>query len=423
VAGRAGGVPVDDTARVVGDAAGALAYVRDMEARRHTLGFAIDGVVIKVDAFNQRAELGATAKAPRWAVAYKFAAEERTTLVRAIVVHPGRSGKVTPFAVLQPIFVGGATISLATLNNADDVVRKDIRERDTVFVRRAGDVRPEVVGPVLALRPPDSVPWPFPARCPSCDTALVRAAGEADWRCPNRRGCSAQSEGWLMHFAETLEIDGIGYATAAALADSGLARDPGDLFTLDAQQLAALPGYKEKSIAKLLRNIDRGRQQPLWRLLVALNIRNVGPEKARILTRAFPSLLRLAQATTEELESAEGIGPTLAAAVREWFAAPENLELVDKLQRGGMRLEADAGPSGPLAGKIVVLTGTFAALSREAAEKRAEQAGAVVAGSVSKRTSFVVAGSDPGATKLGRAQQLGIEIIDEAEFLRRLEAP
>jgi DNA ligase (NAD+) len=397
-----------------------MSYVGELAARRHALGHAIDGAVIKVDDVRLRGELGATARAPRWAVAYKLAAEERTTLCKAIVVHTGRSGKVTPFAVLEPIFVGGATVSLATLNNEDDVRRKDIRERDVVFVRRAGDVRPEVVAPVLERRPPDSAPWQFPSQCPSCATPLVRAPGEADWRCPNRRGCPSQSVEWLMHFAETLEIDGIGYATAHSLIDGGLVRDPADLFALDAEKLATRPGFQQRSIEKLLARIDRGRRQPLWRLVVALNIRNVGPEKARILVRAFPSLAKLAAATAEDLSRAEGIGPTLAAAVSEWFAAPDNGALVEKLAAGGVTVEDALAPAGPLAGKVVVLTGDLASLSREAAEKRVEAAGGVVAGSVGKRTSFVVVGENPGATKLGRAQKLGIETIDEAELLRRL---
>jgi DNA ligase (NAD+) len=415
----AAGIPVDATLRVVDSADEVLAYVTEMQARRRTLPFDIDGVVIKVDRFAARDELGATAKAPRWAVAYKFPAEERTTRLRHIVVNTGRSGKVTPFAVLDPVFVGGATISLANLNNEDDVARKDFREGDLVVVRRAGDVRPEVVAPVIEERPPGAQPWPFPRRCPSCDAELVRKAGEADWRCPNRRGCPSQTIMWLDHFAEVLEIVGLGFRTAGALLEQGLIRDPGDLFALDRATLTSLPGVGDKSADKLLASIDRARRQPLWRVLVALNIRHVGPTTARTLARAFPSLPRLAAATIDELERAEGIGSVVAGSVRDWFADADNAALVAKMVAGGVRAEAEAA-TGPLAGKTIVLTGELDSMSREEAIKRAEAAGAAVAGSVSKRTDFVVAGRDAGATKTKRAQELGTEIIDEQEFLRRL---
>jgi DNA ligase (NAD+) len=413
------GLPVDTTARAVAGADEALAYVAEMQARRHALPFDIDGVVIKVDAFAARDELGATARAPRWAVAYKFPAEERTTRLLHIVVNTGRSGKVTPFAVLDPVFVGGATISLANLNNEDDVARKDFREGDLVIVRRAGDVRPEVVAPIVEERPAAAMPWQFPRRCPSCETELVRKAGEADWRCPNRRGCPSQTIMWLDHFAETLEIDGLGFRTAGALLERELIRDPGDLFALDRATLTSLSGVGEKSADKLLRSIDRVRTQPLWRLLVALNIRHVGPTTARTLARAFPSLAALAAASTEALAGAEGIGPTVAASVRDWFADADGAALVEKLAQGGVRAEADLA-TGPLAGKTVIITGELDSMSRDEAIRRAEAAGAAVAGSVSKRTDFVVAGRDAGATKTRRAAELGTEVIDEPEFLRRL---
>ncbi|MGZ3429405.1 MAG: NAD-dependent DNA ligase LigA [Polyangia bacterium] len=415
----AAGLPVDTTMRVVTGADEVLAHVAAMQAERHALPFDIDGVVVKVDAFAARDELGATARAPRWAVAFKFPAEERTTRLRHIVVNTGRSGKVTPFAVLEPVFVGGATISLANLNNEDDVARKDFREGDLVVVRRAGDVRPEVVAPVVAERPAGTPPWQFPRRCPSCDAELVRKAGEADWRCPNRRGCPSQSIMWLDHFAEVLEIVGLGFRTAGALLERELIRDPGDLFALDRATLTSLPGVGSKSADKLLASIDRARAQPLWRVLVALNIRHVGPTTARTLARAFPSLGALAAASIEELTRADGIGETVAASLHDWFADADNRALVDKLQRGGVRAEADAA-TGPLAGKTIVLTGEFDSMSREEATRRAEAAGAAVAGGVSKRTDFVVAGRDPGATKMKRAQELGTEVVDENEFLARL---
>jgi DNA ligase (NAD+) len=387
-------------------------------ARRPTLPYAIDGVVLKLDAFAPRAELGATAKAPRWAVAWKFPAEERETLVRAVVVHTGRSGKVTPFAVLEPVFVGGATVSLTSLSNEDEVRRKDVRAGDTVRVRRAGDVRPELVAVVMERRPPDAAPWKFPSECPSCGAELARKPGEADWRCPNRAGCPSQSVEWLDHFAEWMEIEHLGASTAWQLLESGRIEDPADLYFLDEAKLSGLRGFGAKSVARLLRSIDAARARPLWRLLVALNIRHVGPQMARLLARQFSSLERLSAATLEELRAVESVGPAIAQAVVDFFRAER--ALVDKLQRAGVRGEGPEAPAGPLAGKTVVLNGNFSSLSREAAERRVEEAGALVAGSVSKKTDFLVVGSEPGATTLARARALGIEEIDEAELLRRL---
>lgn len=416
---RAAGFPVDDTARTVDTLDEALTFCRERETRRRELPFDIDGAVVKVDDLAGRAELGATAKAPRWAVAYKFAAEERTTLLRRITVNTGRTGKVTPFAVLEPVFVGGATVGLASLSNEDEVRRKDVREGDTVLVRRAGDVRPEVLGPVLALRPPDAVPWVFPSTCGSCATALVRMPGEADWRCPNKATCPAQGMEWLMHFAQTLEIDGIGYKTAASLLESGLVTDPGDLFLLTPETLRTLPGFGAKSAQKLVDGIAAKKEWPLWRLLVALNIRLVGPQTARALARAFGRLGALAAASPEDIAKVDGIGKTVAASVSDWLGGAGGRALVEKLREAGVRAE-EPPESGPLAGKTVVFTGNFTSTSREAMEAKAETAGANVASSVSKKTTFLVVGTDPGATKLKKAEFLGVERIDEAELLRRM---
>jgi len=417
---RTAGLPARPEERICRTLAEVHQYLDEWLARRHALPYAIDGVVIKVDSLHHRAELGATARAPRWAVAYKFPAEERTTLLKQIVVNTGRSGKVTPFAVLAPVSVGGATLSLATLSNEEEVRRKDVREGDTVLVRRAGDVRPEVVGPVLAARPPSAVPWTFPSHCASCGTALVRKPGEADWRCPNRAGCPSQGVQWLDHFAEVMEIDGLGERTAWALLESGLVKGPGDLYLLDATQLRTLPGFGARSAEKLIASIAASRSRPLSRLLVALNIRHVGPQLARLLARAFPSLEALSSAAPEALAALEGVGPAKAAAVSAYFADEGNREMLEKMICGGVAPAADPQPSGPLAGKTVVLTGTFTTLSREEAERRVEAAGAVLAGSVSRKTDFVVVGADPGAAKLSRARALGTELIDEAELLHRL---
>jgi DNA ligase (NAD+) len=418
---RERGLPAEPMMRRARGADEVLAYVNEMLGRRASLPLAIDGVVIKVDSFALRSELGATAKAPRWAVAYKFPAEERTTLMRAIWVHTGRTGKVTPFAVLEPVFVGGATVSLANLSNQDDVARKDLREGDTVIVRRAGDVRPEVVAPVLSKRPADSQPWQFPSVCSSCGTQLVRKEGEADWRCPNRAGCPSQGVEWLNHFAEVLEIDHLGYKTAMVLLERELVKDPGDIYLLTADQLRTLPGFGPKMVERLLAAIGRAKSPPLWRLLVALNIRHVGPTTARGLARAFPSLDKLAAATQEELASAEGIGQVIAQSLHDFLHAPENAPILGKLERAGVHAVVEES-AGPLAGKRIVLTGDFDAFSREEATRRAEAAGALVAGSVSKKTDFLVVGKEPGATKVQRANALGTEQIDEAEFLKRLTA-
>lgn len=396
------------------------AYLDAWLAKRPALPYAIDGVVIKVDALQPRLELGATAKAPRWAVAYKFPAEERTTLLKRIVVNTGRSGKVTPFAALEPVFVGGATISLASLSNEDEVRRKDLREGDTVVVRRAGDVRPEVVAPIPTLRPADAQPWVFPATCPSCGTALVRKEQEADWRCPNRAACPSQSAQWLDHFAEVLEIGGLGERTAWALLDAGLVSDPGDLFLLDQERLRALPGMGTRTAQKLLQSIAAARSRPLAQLLIALNVRHVGPQTARLISREFPTLAALTTATPERLSAIEGIGPVIARSVCEYFAEPRTQVMLDKMIRGGVAPEEAPAPSGPLVGKTVVFTGNFRSLTREDAERRAAAAGAVVAGGVSRKTSFLIVGDEPGATKLGRAAALGIEQIGEEEFLRRI---
>lgn len=392
-------------------------YVAEVEAARRNLPFGIDGIVIKVDDFAAHAELGTTAKAPRWAVAYKLAAEEKATLLRAITVNTGRSGKVTPFAVLQPVSVGGATISLANLSNEAEVARKDLRVGDTVLVRRAGDVRPEVVGPVVALRPADAVPWAFPRVCPSCATTLVRKDGEADWRCPNRSGCGAQRFAGLAHFAASLSIDALGESTAYALLDAEMVQDAADLFLLDDAKLHGLRGFGPKKRATLLQSIDGARHPALWRLLVALNIRHVGPTVARTVARAFPSLAALRDAREEDIANADGIGKTIAASLRAYLDG-EGGALLDKLGAAGVEPAVDAG--GPLSGKTIVVTGQFSSLSREELERRITAAGGYVAGSVSKRTSFVVVGNDAGATKLGKAQKLGIETIDEDEALRRI---
>jgi DNA ligase (NAD+) len=380
--------------------------------------------VIKVDDAKLQRRLGSTSHAPRWAVAYKFPPEERTALLKSIDIHTGRTGKITPFAVLEPVVVGGVTITYATLHNESEVRRKDVRKGDTVIVRRAGDVIPEIVGPVPAKRPKSARPWKMPKKCPSCGTELVRPAGEVDWRCPNKAGCPDQSVEWLFHFAGrgAMDIEGLGYMTVMALLKKGLIQDPADIYALTADDLAQLDGFADKSIENLLGSIEASKDRPLWRLLVGLNIRHVGSHVAEVLSGAFLSIDALAAASEDEIDAVPEIGPTVAATVRAWFDEDENLALVEKLRAAGVRLEdpppEDTGPK-PLEGLTIVLTGGLDTLSRDEATRLAQQAGARISSSVSKKTDFVVAGENPGS-KHDHAVKLGLEILDEAEFLRRL---
>ena len=419
---REWGLPVPPTTEKVETLEEVFGYCERWQEHRHDVDYEIDGVVVKVDQIALQEELGATSKAPRWAIAYKFPPEERTTPLRGIFVHTGRTGVVTPFAQLEPVFVGGVTVTTATLHNEDEVKRKDVRPGDTVVVRRAGDVIPEVVGPVVSKRPKDARPWRFPKTCPSCGTRLVREG--AYWRCPNRGACPSQNIEWLFAFASrgAMDIDGLGYKTGMLLLDMGWVNDPSDIYRLTAEQLAQLPGFKEKKIDNLLKGIEASKERDLWRLLVALNIPHVGSHTAQVLAEAFGSIDALRKATAEELGAVEEIGPIVAAAVHAWFHDAGNRKLLDKLQRAGVRV-ADAPrkkrKAGPLTGMTIVLTGGLESMSREEATKAAQAAGARVASSVSKSTDFIVAGADPGS-KYDRAVQLGIEIVDEKEFLKRI---
>jgi len=418
-------LPVAYTSEVVTDLGGIDAYLTRWEKDRHSVPWEIDGVVIKVDQVGQQQELGATSHAPRWAIAYKFPPEERTTLLNEIGVHTGRTGIVTPFAFLEPVQVGGVTISTATLHNEDEVRRKDVREKDTVIIRRAGDVIPEVVGPVLSKRKKGLRRWTFPKTCPSCGTALVRKENEAYWRCPNKRGCPSQNIEWLFSFASRggLDIEGLGYKTGIALIDLGLVTDPGDVFSLTAEDLEQLPGFADKSITNLLSSIEAGRDRPIWRLLTALNIPHVGTHVAQVLATAFVTIDALRDASEQDIDDVEEIGPEIARSVHAWFSDKGNRALLEKLRAAGVRVkdEPPKKPRGkqPLAGKTIVLTGGLEGLSRDEAAAAAEAAGAKVASSVSKKTDFVVVGENPG-TKATKAEQLGVEMIDEREFAKRL---
>ena len=393
---------------------------------RHSIDYEIDGVVVKVDQIALQEELGSTSHAPRWAIAYKFPPEERTTLLREIAVNTGRTGIVTPFAILEPVYVGGVTVGRATLHNEDEVRRKDVREGDTVIIRRAGDVIPEVVGPVSSKRPKNARPWRFPKRCPSCGTELARREGEAYRRCPNRRGCPSQNVEWLSHFASrgAMDIEHLGYKTGIALLDVGFAKDPADVYSLTSDQVAQLPGFKEKSIDNLMSAIEASKDRPLWRLLVALSIPHVGSHVAQVLARAFPSADRLAAASVEDLNAVEGIGPEIAQSVHAWFQDVQNRKLIERLRASGVRTEdpePETPPEGPLSGMTIVITGGLQSMTRDEATAAAESAGARVASSVSKKTDFVVVGEDPGS-KYERAKQLEVVTVDEKEFVKRLRS-
>jgi DNA ligase (NAD+) len=421
---RDAALPVAPTSEVVDDLDGVIAYLDHWEKNRHSVDWEIDGVVVKLDQIPLQEELGATSHAPRWAIAYKFPPEERTTVLRSIDVHTGRTGIVTPFANLEPVHVAGVTITTATLHNEDEVARKDVRVGDHVIVRRAGDVIPEVVGPVLSKRKRGARRWTFPERCPSCGTELVRRPGEAYRRCPNKRGCPSQNIEWLFAFASrgAMDIEGLGYKTGIQLLDRGLIKDPGDIFSLSADDLAQLEGFADKSITNLLAAIEKAKKQPLWRLLVALNIPHVGTHVAQVLARAFGSIDGLSEASAEQIDDVPEIGLEIARSVHEWFQDPENNALLEKLGVAGVRM-ADERPKrsgrGRLEGKTLVLTGGLDRLSRDEATAAAQAAGARVASSVSKKTDFVVAGGNAGS-KLAKAEELGVEVIDEDEFMSRL---
>jgi DNA ligase (NAD+) len=420
------GLPVASETRRAGNLDEVQAFIQRWGEHRHDLEYEIDGVVVKVDSTNQQEELGRTSKAPRWAIAYKFPPEERTTLLRDIQVSIGRTGAATPFAMLEPVLVAGSTIGLATLHNADEVERRDVRPGDTVWVRKAGDVIPEVVGPVLNKRPASSQPWRFPERCPECGTALVRPEGEVVTRCPNTTGCPAQRWATLVHFASrgAMDIEHLGERTIAALIDAGKLHDAADIYRLTAEDLAELPGFKDKSIANLLEAIESSKQQPLDRLLVGLSIRHVGDHVASVLAKRMKSLEAIGNASEEQLNAVDEVGPTIASSLHAWFAEERNRDLVRRLVEAGVSTRAteDERPRVPqvLAGKSVVLTGALEGHSREQAARAVEERGGRVASSVSKKTDFVVVGIDPGS-KAERARELGVTMVDEAGFQQLLE--
>jgi DNA ligase (NAD+) len=423
---RSAGFPVNPNIVLVHGLEEVDQYCRSWLDRRHSLAYEIDGTVIKVDDLAQRMELGSTSRAPRWAIAYKFPPEEKTTLLKDIMVSIGRTGKATPFAMLEPVNVGGAKVSLATLHNEDQVRIKDVRPGDTVVVRRAGDVIPEVRGPVLPLRPADLPAWEFPKSCPACGSPLVRQEGESDTFCSNEEDCVGQKVQRIAHFASrgAMDIEHLGERTVWQFHQAGLLDNVGDIYELDYDRVAAFEGWGDTSIANLQGAIEASKQRPLANLLVGLSIRHLGSTGSQILARHMRHLDRILEASAEDLAAVEGVGPIIGASVQRFFSKPGNRHLVDRLRAAGVNFEGPAAPdlAQTMSGLSVVVTGTLEGWSREAAEEAIKGRGGKSPGSVSKKTTAIVAGSEPGAAKLAKAQELGIPVLDEAGFAQLLES-
>jgi DNA ligase (NAD+) len=421
---KAAGLPVNPEVRTVSSLDDVFSYCQQWLGRRHDLEYEIDGVVVKVDDLGQRDELGSTSKSPRWAIAYKFPPEEATTVLKDIMVSIGRTGKATPFAQLEPVRVSGSTVQLATLHNEDQVRVKDVRPGDTVTVRKAGDVIPEVVAPVLSKRPDGLPEWRFPDSCPACNGPLVRIEGESDTFCVNV-DCPAQRDGRIGHFASrgAMDIEGLGEKRVQQLTSAGLLSDAGDIYYLTYDALMGLEGFADLSARNLLDAIAKSKSRPLPNLLIGLSIRHLGGRGAEVLAEAFGHLDRILDASEEEMAVTPGVGPVIAKSVREFFALDRNRLVIDKLRAAGVNFEGVARSELPptLAGKAVVVTGTLESMSRERAVEAVKARGGASPGSVSKKTAYLVAGAEPGAAKVAKAEACGVPVIDEAAFLRLLE--
>ncbi len=426
---RAWGLPVSEHTRLLSGVEDLIEHIAYWGEHRHDVEHEIDGVVVKIDEVSAQRRLGSTSRAPRWAIAYKYPPEEATTKLLDIRVNVGRTGRVTPFAVLEPVTVSGSTVSLATLHNADEVRRKGVLIGDTVTIRKAGDVIPEVLGPVVDLRTGAEREFVMPTHCPECDTQLRhQREGDVDIRCPNARSCPAQLRERIFHVAGrgAFDIEVLGYEAAVALLAAGVVHDEGDLFTLDEPKLLTVDLFRTKAGnlsangGKLLVNLETVKDRPLWRVLVALSIRHVGPTAAQALAREFRSMDALEQAAAEDIEAlaaVDGVGPTIAAAVREWFEVDWHREVVNKWRAAGVRMAEAVDESVPrnLEGLSIVVTGSLDGFSRdEAAEAIAERGGRAAA-SVSKKTAFVVVGEAPG-TKYDKAVALKVPVLDENGF-------
>jgi DNA ligase (NAD+) len=429
---RSLGLPVSDRFRVVDDLAGVQAYIDYYGEHRHDVEHEIDGVVVKVDEVSVQRRLGSTSRAPRWAIAFKYPPEEVTTTLLDIRVNVGRTGRVTPYGVMEPIFVSGSTVEQATLHNASEVERKGVLIGDSVVLRKAGDVIPEIVGPVIALRDESKVrAFVMPTECPACGTPLKpEKEGDADIRCPNSRSCPAQLRERLFHLAGrgAFDIDVLGYEAAVALLDAGVVQDEGDVFDLDEDKLLQAPLFRLKdggitaNGTKLLSAIAAAKERPLWRVLVALSVRHVGPTAAQALARELRSVDAVFAADADRLAGVDGVGPVIADALREWWEVDWHRAIVAKWHAAGVRLVEDAVEEGPrpLEGLSIVVTGSLEGFSRDGAREAVQSLGGKVSSSVSKKTDFVVVGESPG-TKLDKAVQLGRPVLDEDGFRVLLE--
>ena len=424
------GLPVSDHTTRVEDVAGALERIAYWGEHRHDVDHEIDGVVVKVDGVALQRRLGSTSRAPRWAIAYKYPPQEVQTKLLDIRVNVGRTGRVTPFAFMAPVKVAGSTVGLATLHNAAEVKRKGVLIGDTVVIRKAGDVIPEVLGPIVDLRDGSEREFVMPTNCPECGTELAPAKeGDADIRCPNSRSCPAQLRERVFHVAGrgAFDIEGLGYEAAVALLQAGVITDEGDLFSVTADDLLRTDLFTVKggdvsaNGKRLLANLDKAKSQPLWRVLVALSIRHVGPTAARALAIEYGSLDAIMAASEEQLAAVEGVGPTIAAAVVEWFTVDWHRAIIDKWRAAGVRMadERDANVERTLEGLSIVVTGSLTGFSRDDAKEAIVARGGKAASSVSKKTAYVVAGDSPGS-KYDKAVELGVPILDEDGFRRLL---
>ncbi|MEC3973812.1 NAD-dependent DNA ligase LigA [Amycolatopsis sp. H20-H5] len=419
------GLPVSPHTKVL-ESAGLAQHIDYWGEHRHDAVHEIDGVVIKVDSVALQRRLGTTSRAPRWAIAYKYAPEEAITTLLDIQVNVGRTGRVTPFAVMEPVKVAGSTVAMATLHNQEEVKRKGVLIGDRVVIRKAGDVIPEVLGPVVEARTGEEREFIMPLRCPNCDTELAyQKEGDIDIRCPNSRSCPAQLRERLSHLAGrgAFDVEVLGYEGSVALLESGVVHDEGDLFDLDEEKLLEVELFRTKAGTlsangrKLLDNLETVKERPLWRVIVALSIRHVGPTAAQALAREFGSLERIEDATEEELADVDGVGPTIAHAAQEWFEVGWHSEIVEKWARAGVRMEEERDDSIPrhLEGLSIVVTGSLATISRDEAKELIMERGGKAAGSVSKKTAFVVVGEAPGS-KYEKAVQLKVPVLDEDGF-------
>ena len=412
-------LPVNENAKLVKDIAGALGYIQEFQEARDSLDYEFDGIVIKVDSLLLQEELGNTAKAPRWAVAYKLPAEEQVTTLLDIEVSIGAAGSATPFARLEPVFVGGVTVSTATLHNEDQIKEKDVRPGDRVIVRRAGEVIPEVVRPVLSERPENLPIWEFPKNCPSCDSKLERPSGEARHRC-NNYNCPRQVRGRVEHFSQrtAMDIEHMGEQSIDLFVSEGLIQDVGDIYSIDFQLVRSFEGFGDLSVTNLQKAIEESKSRSLGNLIFGLSIPHVGRTNADLLASTFGSMDELKETSFEELQAVEGLGPVIATSVHQFFRSPNTTKVLEKLEFAGVNFQ---GPEKielvqTLTGKSIVVTGTLESYNRDEAAAAIKDRGGKSPGSVSKKTDALVVGVNPGGSKITKADELGVPVIDEAAF-------